>query len=315
MQAGPQLTAFRGDRAAQDHAQAAMIRAAQDWRGAACAAPVLDDLTRYGAGEELGDLPALSGLFAGNEPARFAADFLTHSASAMAHTPLGQPCFRHSCEGGFALVSLANCGRASLSLVVVEGDGGGARAVPASATVTAAERVEAVLAGRARGEIAALHGERLERQPRGFAPGDILRLPAWHTRLFHQVTSSLVCLRLARTPEPMPATRQISLTDGALLHEAAGDPRDTRHELMAALLTAMGRGDAVDALAGLATREGNGPARWQALKGALAMNTAAGFAALSAIASDPADPLMPDTRALRDALIARHPVLGELELA
>ncbi len=294
-----------------------MIRAAQDWRGAACAAPVLNDLTRYGAGEELGDLPVLSGLFAGAEPARFAADFLTHAASAMAQTPLGQPCFRHSCEGGFALVNLANSGRASLSLVVVEGDGdgGSTRAVPASATFTAAERVEAVLAGRARGEIAALHGERLERQPRGFAPGDILRLPAWHTRLFHQVTSSLVCLRLARTPEPMPATRQISLTDGALLHEAAGDPRDTRHELMAATLTAMERGDAVDALAGLATREGHGPARWQALKGALAMDTAAGFAALSAISCDPADPLMPDARALCDALIARHPVLGELELA
>ncbi len=292
-----------------------MIRAAQDWRGAASAAPVLDDLTRYGAGEKLGDLPALSGLFARGEPARFAADFLTHAASAMAQTPLGQPCFRHSCEGGFALVSLANSGRASLSLVVVEGDGGNTRAVPASATFTAAERVEAVLAGRARGEIAALHGERLERRSRGFAPGDILRLPAWHTRLFHRVTSSLVCLRLARTPEPMPATRQISLTDGALLHEAAGDPRDTRHELMAAVLTEMQREDAVDVLADLAMNGGHGPARWQALKGVMAMDTAAGFAALSAIASDPGDPLMPDARALRDTLIARHPVLAELEPA
>ncbi|WP_374405973.1 hypothetical protein [Pelagerythrobacter sp.] len=104
------------------------------------------------------------------------------------------------------------------------------------------------------------------------------------------------------------------LSDGALLHRAAGDCHESRSELMLALLGRMERRDAVPAMAALA-REGSDSLRWQALRECLALDSAAGFGELARIARDCADPLHAPARSLHADLCARHPQLAQQEAA
>jgi hypothetical protein len=73
-----------------------------------------------------------------------------------------------------------------------------------------------------------------------------------HVRL-DRVQGCLVSLRLQRRMPGAGPTREYALTDGALVHQAAGNPKDSRTELMMALLGRMGRADAAPAMAGIAT--------------------------------------------------------------
>ncbi len=113
--------------------------------------------------------------------------------------------------------------------------------------------------------------------------------------------------RIAEHPGPV---REYALDTGELLHQSAGDAQESRVELALALLGRMGRTDAAPLMAEIA-REGSDHLRWQALRECIALDTATGFAALKAIAADPADSLgaparCPARAALRGASGACH---------
>ncbi len=108
-------------------------------------------------------------------------------------------------------------------------------------------------------------------------------------------------------------TREFGLADAKLVHQAAGNVRDSRVEMVMALLGRMGRADAAPLLADIAREPGSAALRWQALRECLALETLTGFTALSAIARSPGDELAPAAGALRAQLVEAHPQLKEIE--
>ena len=126
------------------------------------------------------------------------------------------------------------------------------------------------------------------------------------------VERRLVALRLHRTARNPEPTREYDLVSGALLRQAAGDIRASRHEAALALLGRMRRGEAAPVMAAIAREPGDASLRWQALRECLALDTAAGFAALSGLARAEGDPLAPSARALHAQLIEAHPELRTL---
>ena len=106
-------------------------------------------------------------------------------------------------------------------------------------------------------------------------------------------------------------TREFRLADGTLAHQAAGNPRESRFELAAALLGRMGRSDAAPLLAAMAEEHGGQSLRWQSLKECLGLDSGTGFAALSRIAAQAGDPLAAPAAALRAQLLERYPQLAE----
>ncbi len=84
---------------------------------------------------------------------------------------------------------------------------------------------------------------------------------------------------------------------------------------MAALLGQMETAKAAPVLGDVARRAGADATRWQALRSALAIDTATGFAALLGLAENPDDSLSRDAAKLRDQLIRAYPVLAGLEAA
>jgi hypothetical protein len=77
----------------------------------------------------------------------------------------------------------------------------------------------------------------------------------------------------------------------------------------------MKRREAAPAMARIAREKGPDSLRWEALREALALDTAQGFAALCAIARSPLDPLAGPAGALRAQLIEAHPRLRAFEEA
>jgi hypothetical protein len=120
----------------------------------------------------------------------------------------------------------------------------------------------------------------------------------------------LVTLRLQRRGRSGELAYDYDLASQSLLHRAAGGMRESRHALMVNLLGRMGRKDAGQVLAEIAQEDGALDLRWQALREGLGLNTGRGFAALCAVARRDGDPLQPQARGLRDALVAQHPILA-----
>ena len=119
---------------------------------------------------------------------------------------------------------------------------------------------------------------------------------------------------MPRLIDPAP-TREYDFATGALLRQAAGDVRASRHEAMLALLGRMGRAEAAPVMAAIAREPGDDSLRWQALRECLALDTAAGFAALCEVARAPDDPLAEPAGALRAQLLEAHPGLCSLGAA
>lgn len=153
----------------------------------------------------------------------------------------------------------------------------------------------------------------IEPRPRTLIPGDVLSRDALSEALqYSSISGTLVTLDLNCRDRRAVVAREVALADGAPLRQSACDPRDSRHELMAALLGQMARTDAAPALAALARTDAPAPLRWQVLREALALDTRAGFAALGAVADRPGDPLARAAHDLRAQLQAAHPQLREL---
>lgn len=320
----PVIAALRGDDTPQRVAQKHMARASTVWRSDPAVAEVLRDVEAFATCRPLSECAALSALFDEADAARaFAAGFVAHAARALAQKPLGHVVERHFTDGTLSLLLLARAGNVSLSLVALDGAGVAGLPAPRSVDFGPNELWEHVIAGS--GEAELVECRAVAQDPGGASRADLRRRSiALHpgkvicrdaerqTLLVRRVEGSLVSLRLQRRRARAGVTREFALADGALVHQAAANPRDSRIEMMLALLGRMGRVDAAPIAAEIAREPGNAGLRWQALRESLALDTAHGFRALAAIAADPADEIGGPARNLRDQLVALHPQLREL---
>lgn len=317
----PELRALRGDDSPQRDAQESLIRQADEWRCRPRTAALLAELKRFDEGEPLAGCPKLSELFEEGNPAarEFAGDFARMSVKCLAEAPLGHVPLRHFTDGVHSTLLLARTGNVTLSLVAVDGEGFAGRAAPVTADFGPSEVWEHVLAGRAGAELVELRepasGEAvLDRRDIALKPGEIVgRRAGRQTMLLRHVEGCLVTLRLQRRLSQAGPTREYRLADGCLVHQAAGNVRDSRIEMMMALLGRMGRRDAAPLLAEIAWGQGSAALRWQALRECLALDTLAGFTALSAVARSVDDDLTAAAGALRSLLVEAHPRLAEVE--
>lgn len=314
----PALRALRDDDAPQRHAQAALQAALARWREAEMA-DIGSDIESFARGESLSDCPALASLFKADGRARaWVASFAAAMAAALRRAPLGHVPLRHFTDGVTSTLLLARSANATLALVAVDGAGLSARAAATTVDFGPTETWEHILAGSAAAEWIEA-GEpsrdrvRLQRKPIVLTPGSLIERDGSREALqLRRVSGCLVSLRLQRRRGNGDPTREYALADGRLVHQAAGDPADSRTELMIALLGRMGRADAAPAIAAVAHNGGSPALRWQALRECLALDTATGFAALAGIARDPADPLGSPAGALRAQLIEAYPQLQDI---
>ena len=316
MRIDPQLRALRSDTAPQRKAQIALEAARDAWAHGP-ARSVLEQLESYGSKGDLADYPALSGLFgqAGTASALIEALMASLLDEVRAH-PLGQVPLRHQYKDGLSVLQIAQRGRAALSLITYEEP----EVDPTSVCFAGGERHEAVLAGSAdicEFELLAEAPGRASidcRTRRAVAGEYLLCEGEKQTRQIRQVHGRFVVLRLSRTEEVPPETRQYSLAGGRLLHRASGCRAESQREMATALLGRMGRSDVAPLLARL-TKEGSDHIRWQTLRECLALDTVEGFGALSAIARNPADPLATPAGALMAQLVEAHPQLSQIEVS
>ncbi|HEX7711010.1 MAG TPA: hypothetical protein VF418_08715 [Sphingomonadaceae bacterium] len=319
MRFDPVLRALRGDAAPQRQAQHALIAVRDEWLADPCAAEVLRALGAYGSGAALADCAPLAAAMRTLRGARaFADGLLDRVVPALRAAPLGIAPFRHVSHRGVSSLLLARAGRAMLMLSAREP----ACPVPASIAFADGEQHEIVLAGAAQAHLVTLRAvdqgnADLARRTLALRAGSRIALDqAREALVVGRVERRLVVLRLIRgAVRPRPG-REFALADGAFRRQASGDIDESRREMMFALLGRMERRDAAPTLAAIARDGAASPhLRWQALRESLALDTAAGFAALGAIARDVTDPLGEQAGVLRAQLVEAHPALGVLENA
>ncbi len=316
----PDLRALRDDDTPQRVAQEALVARVSAWRDQPHVAVLLDAVKGFAKGGDLADHPALASLF---DPASDGARHLAHelagvTSAALAENWLGHAPFRHFTDDTISTLQLARSGYVTLSLVAIDGSGLARRPAATTADFSPSEVWERVLAGKARAVIvdrgAALPDRAdLSASDVSLWPGSLIVRDARsrHMRL-DSVEGCLVSLRLQRRLPDAGPTREYALADGALVHQAAGTPVDSRTELMMALLGRMGRTDAAPAMAAIACEEGSTALRWQALRECLSLDTATGFSALGEVARRADDELAAAAGALRSQLIESYPQLKEI---
>lgn len=293
--------------------------AVRAWSADPAVAPMLEELERFANGSAVGDCQALASLFL---PGKTATAFAGRAAAAavrqMRSAPLSLWPWRHFSNGVLHSVTLASVGPTSLSLALVDGTAWTAARDPAAPDLAAFQPGllhAVVVSGAARGRILRNRSDdpasaRVEAQAVAFAPGTIFSLEGEREALaLDEIGGHLLTLRLYRRPDGDVPARQYDVASGALVHQAAGNGDDSRAELMMALLRAMERCDAAPTIAALA-RTGAPPARWQALRETLALDSTAGFAALLEVAGQADDPLATPARTLVESLAAQHPAFA-----
>ncbi|MBH1944564.1 hypothetical protein I5L01_10005 [Erythrobacter sp. YJ-T3-07] len=315
MQVDPQLRDFARDRGAQAAAQDRVLAALAEWQARPQVERVLADCRTLRDTGDFARCGALRALIDDDGAQEFVAQFIATMLAAWRDQPLAQLPFRHSYAGGQGIVHIHRDGSVTLALVLVEPD---AARAPRTIAFSDCDRREVVLAGQG----AAVRYTRRDGAPPvaqelRLAPGTVLTGDADHSRAVTALDAPLVLLRVAREPAHSRATREVELATGQIVHRASPSAADGRSELAAALLGAMGRTDAAPALARYACGEGGcgqagEGARWQALRQALALDTASGFAALCAIAECASDPLAREAAALRHRLCTSYPQLAKL---
>jgi hypothetical protein len=317
----PDLRALRRDDSPQCIAQLALKQAVDAWRARPDIAALQTELESVASGGGLASCAQLSAMFTpGSHAARqFANDFSAMTCAALAASPLGHVPMRHYTDGVTSTVLIGRAVNVTLSLVAIDGDGLGLRPESATASFGPNHTWEYVLGGSAAIEMVECQPTgprhaRLIRREAEIGPGSIqYRDGQRDARLLRRIDGALVTLRLQLRRSNAEATREYDLASGALLHQAAGNPRDSRLELMLAMLGRMGRKDAAQPMAELATSSAGSALRWQALRECLALDTEAGFTALAAIAARADDALSGPAGAMRAQLIETHPQLLELE--
>ncbi len=285
-----------------------MVAACDAWRAEARIAPVFADLRKYGGGAALPECASLGRLFApGAEAEDFVGRFCAAYTRALLGEPLGQLPFRHDFDGALSTLLLGRSGAAQLTLTSLEPG----EYEAASVTFSDGQGHDAIIAGAAQ-------AREIRRGQDGALAHREMRLEAGRRLTFEfsrrvllvsRIERRLVTLRLQRAAAVPGPVREYALADGAPLKQAAGAIRDSRHEMMLALLGRMKRGEAAPVMAEIARESGPESLRWEALREALALDTAQGFAALCAVSRSPLDPLAASAGALRAQLIEAHPRL------
>lgn len=317
----PELQALRSDVTPQRHAQQLLNAQLEAWQAGAHGGLAEAELAHLASGAHLEDLPLLAALVTPDDPSanQFVGALVRNLCAALAEAPLGMVPLRHFTDDALASVMLARSGFATLSLQAFDGLGMVRRPRPVSVSFSPSESWEQVLAGSAPAELIhcrQTYSDRvdLEIEPIELRPGTVLARSNRDTALsIGKFKGCLVTLRLQRRSAIGGVTREYQLADGALVHQAAGTPRESRLELTAALLGRMGRVDAAPLLASMAQEEGGAGLRWQCLRECLGLDSAEGFRTLSGIARDSADPLFAPARGLRSQLLEAHPQLAEVD--
>ncbi len=290
--------------------------------GSLARARIEAELPRLAGGAALDALPALHALFTPGSPAaaELAREVVDWLLGELGREPLGQVPLRHQCDRALATLVLARCNSANLALQVIDGAGLALKPPAQSVTFAAHESWEHVLAGHAEVELVRAIAPRpggmaLQRAQATRSPGSILHRNGREVaQIYQRVPGALVLLRLQRGDGSSDPSCEYALDDGRLLHQAAASPRDSRLELAVSLLGRMGRSDAVPLLASMAEESGTPHLRWQALRECLALDSGAGFVALSTIARRSADPLAVPAGALRAQLLETYPQLAEVPI-
>ena len=314
----PELEALRGDDTPQRQAQAALHAIYQGWRKAGPGQVLDAELARFGHGVLLEDLPLLSGMFdpADDTTLSVVADLISLILKQLEAEPLSQSPLRFSTNESHASVVLARQGDAALVVQAFDGASLAGRPKPASLAFPPTETFERVIAGSAQATVIKVMDQRRDGAELGFCEtalqtGQVTRrLGNQAAQLLGNVQGVLLVLRLQRRLPDVGVTREYRLSDGALIHQAAGSSRDSRLELAAALLGKMGRDDAAPLLAAMAEERGSQSLRWQALRECLGLDTATGFAALCRVACRADDPLAVPAGALRAQLLETYPQLA-----
>lgn len=321
MHSRPEIAALRGDGSPQRADQARLAAAVDHWRAAH--GPLLNDIARYGSGAALADCPELDALFAPNAlPLTPIEAFVAEMLGALAAAPLGHVAVPHATNCATSTLMLAQSGDATLTLIAEDAAGMDRiqSDTPQPLTFMPAKITEKLLAGAF---TVALH-RRHRDNTSGLAsvrevamqPGAVL---AYNGRVeapwVMARSRSAVVLRLTRAMPGAGAVEQVDPASGAVVFRATADLADSRRELMAAVVGRMRRRDAAPLLAAIAREHGaGGPGmRWQALRESLALDSAAGFAALAHIADSATDPLAAPAGALRARLVAEHPQFAVAE--
>ncbi len=314
----PELQALRGNDAPQRHAQAALHALVADWRRSGAGAGLDAMLLRYSNGEPLAQLPLLARLFVPGATAALGLcqNLLARCANGLAAEPWGQVPLRHKLDDTTATLVVAATGTAALVLQAIDGAGLSRRPRAHTVSFSPGETHDHVLHGQAAGRQIVLQHEcelaaELQVSPVSLTTGLVMqRSGAAQALLIDSVADTLVVLKLQRRPASGSLTREFRLDDGVLAHQAAGNARDSRFELAAALLGRMGRRDAAPLLAAMAEEQGSQSLRWQSLKECLGLDSGEGFRALSLIAARPGDPLARPAEALRSQLLEQYPQLA-----
>ncbi|MCT2398300.1 hypothetical protein [Novosphingobium mangrovi (ex Huang et al. 2023)] len=323
MQTGSAQDPLSGDQDQWKKGQAALAERLAGWRAEPEVASVLAGVERFGAGRVLEHCGSLADLFSPGSPRAhaFASGFVAVGVGGLGDYPLGQLPLMHGKRDAVPTLVLASAGRASLALAAYDGVALEGLTAPKTAKFAPQETWIHVLSGSGEADLvlrrdgeggrAVLRSGRLDLMP-GMAYYRYGLREALHVR---RVTGSLVLLRLQRQlvdPEP---TREYSLPDGALVHQAAARLKDSRRELAMALLGRMGRKDAVTQMARIASGEADPEAgegfRWQALREVLALDSAAGFQLLARISAREDDPLAKPAASLQASLLEAWPNLGK----
>lgn len=315
MQVHPAIAALRSDDAPQRQAQTALFAALDAWRATPATSAVIADLARYGHGAGIEQCQVLATLFEQTDKsADFAACFTSAVVRALAGVPFGHVPLRHSTDGVVSTLLLARRGRAAMFLTAINGAELVRQPSPVSVSFAASEAHEVVLAGSAEADLVTCGEGGLDLAPVVLKPGgNLVRDCRREALILRRVYGTLVSLRLQRRAAEPVATREVELASGRLIHQAAATAADSRAELMVALLGRMGRSDAAPALARIARGSGADGLRWQALRECLALDTAAGFVALTVLARTPDDALAAPAGALRAQLVEAYPQLAEAE--
>ncbi|MEA3263944.1 MAG: hypothetical protein U9R07_10740 [Pseudomonadota bacterium] len=316
----PELMALRADDTPQRLIQRRLVDQSNAWRQTGSGARLEAELLRLAGGAMLADLPLLAALFTPGDPA--AADLVGGVAGwllrELAEAPLGQVPLRHQYDRTLATLVLARCHGASLALQAIDGAGLALKPPAQSVTFAANENWEHLLAGSAAVEQVRIIGRTqagvaIARERIELAAGSVTQRNGREVaQIYTQVSGIAVLLKLQRLDGSGAPSCEYALDDGRLLHQAAGTPRDSRLELTAALLGRMGRSDAAPLLAAMAEEAGSPHLRWQALRECLGLDSATGFAALSAIARRSDDALAVPAGALRAQLLEAYPQLAEV---
>lgn len=316
MQVHPDIAALRSNPALQRQAHQEMSEAYSAWKESEAFQLVKADLKAFEEGASFADCNELMRLLSDLE---FAQGFVGAWRDALLEPLRAQPLAnipsRHSISHGLTTIQLMVVGSTTLSLLAYEERAD--LAEPTSALFVDRDLHEIVLAGGAQGTrnrlkhveggSAEIVTQSLQVQP-GWTASYAPRIDA---RQVTRVAGSMLVLQLTRTPTRPAPSRLYSIPDGNLLQQTSGNKRASQNFLALDVLGAMGRDDAVPAMAELAlAAEEEADLRWEAVRQVLGLDAAQGMALLGQLAEREADGLATPARSLQQSLIEANAQLA-----